>query len=108
MPYNREDLDEMDDNALAVIATDVGDSARVLDYGCCGVIVPPRNARTMARAIARVAHDPTLRRQLGHAARNRVVDHFTIEDSVEHYTRLYSSLVNNTQRETTPCAASSA
>lgn len=91
---------------LAVIATDVGDSARVLDHGHCGALVPPCDTRAMARAIARVAHDPTLRLQLGQAARTRVVDNYGIEDSVERYTQSYSSWANNTQRENTSCAAS--
>lgn len=95
-------------SGLTVIATDVGDSARVLDHGRCGMIVPARDRHAMSHAIARVAHNRTLRRQLGHAAKTRVVDHFRIEDSVARYTQFYSSLANNTRQENQPCAALSA
>ena len=93
---------------LTVIATDVGDSATVLDHGRCGVIVPPRDLPALIAAIDSVANNPAVRRKLGSAARTRVVDHFRTEDCVAGHVRFYSSLVQDSQRETRACAVSSA
>jgi glycosyltransferase involved in cell wall biosynthesis len=56
----------------AIIASDVPGCSDVVVHGETGLLVPPRDAAALARAIARLAGDPALRRRLGDAARARV------------------------------------
>ncbi len=56
---------------LAIVATDVGGVAEVLEDGRCGVLVPPRDPAALAVAIARLTADPDRCAALGAAARAR-------------------------------------
>jgi glycosyltransferase involved in cell wall biosynthesis len=56
----------------AIIASDVPGCSDVVVHGETGLLVPPRDAAALARAIARLAGDPALRQRLGEAARARV------------------------------------
>lgn len=90
---------------LPIVATDVGDNARIAEHGSCGVIVPPANFGEMGRAIMRCAADGNGRRGLGEQARRRVVDRFRIEWTVAAYQRFYASLLGQSRREAWSCAA---
>jgi glycosyltransferase involved in cell wall biosynthesis len=70
------------------VATDIGDSAWIV--GRTGLVVPPRDPEALADALARlVALGPDGRRQLGAAARARVLEHFEVDEIVGRYTALY-------------------
>ena len=56
----------------AIVATDVPGCSDVVVHGETGLLVPPRDAAALARAIVRLAGDAALRRRLGEAARARV------------------------------------
>jgi len=63
---------------VPVIATKTGGIPELLDDGA-GLLVPPKDPKALAEAIARLATDPTLRRALGSAGRRRVEQEFAIE-----------------------------
>ena len=90
---------------LPIVATDVGDNARITGYGSCGVIVPPADPGETGRAILRCAADRGQRRRLGEQARRGVVDRFRIERTVAAYQRFYTSLLGRVRREARSCAA---
>jgi glycosyltransferase involved in cell wall biosynthesis len=70
------------------VATDVGDSAWIV--GRTGIVVPPRDSEALADALGRlVALGGEGRRQLGAAARARVIENFEIDDIVGRYQGLY-------------------
>ncbi|MDP6352265.1 MAG: glycosyltransferase [Alphaproteobacteria bacterium] len=70
---------------LPVVATDVGDSARLI--ADCGRVVPAGDAGALAAAIGAIlAQDPAA---LGGPARQRIIEHFSIERMVQAYTRLH-------------------
>jgi glycosyltransferase involved in cell wall biosynthesis len=70
------------------VATDIGDSAWIV--GRTGIVVPPRDPDALADALARlVALGPDGRRQLGAAARARVIEHFEVDEIVGRYEALY-------------------
>jgi len=70
------------------VATDVGDSAWIV--GRAGIVVPPRDSEALADALGRmVALGCEGRRQLGVAARARVIEHFEVDDIVGRYQELY-------------------
>ena len=58
--------------SLPIVATDVPPMRRVLNETGAGVLVPPRNPASLARAILRLLDDQELRRQLGRAGRRAV------------------------------------
>lgn len=70
------------------VATDAGDSARVV--GAAGFIVPRGDGAALAQGIGRFwALPPETRRALGAAARDRIGAHFSIAAAVRGYERLY-------------------
>jgi glycosyltransferase involved in cell wall biosynthesis len=68
-------------SGLPVVATDVGDSARVV--GTAGVVVPPRDPGTVSSAWERLLELPAQERAtLGCAARQRIETDFSVEQMV--------------------------
>lgn len=74
---------------VPVIATDVGDSRRIV--GDAGIIVPPRNPTALAAAVERLRQDPEERRAMGRMARRRIEQHFSLQRSLEAFEALYCS-----------------
>lgn len=62
---------------LAVVASDIGQIARVIDHGVNGWLVPPGDAQALAAAIVRLRQAPELRQLLGTAARAQVRERHT-------------------------------
>lgn len=73
------------------VATDVGDSSRIV--GHAGMIVPPESPELLAGAVEQVLRHDVIE-DLRLAARERAVDHFNINRSVSRYEALYSGLLN--------------
>ena len=76
----------------ALVLTDIRGCREVARNGREALLVPPRDPAALARAIARLAADPALRRRLGTAARSRARERFSeaevAERVVDHYRRL--------------------
>jgi glycosyltransferase involved in cell wall biosynthesis len=73
------------------VVTDVGDSASIV--GDTGLVVPPRDPITLAKAWGRLlAMEAEERRALGLAARRRVASHFSIDTVARQYESLYYEL----------------
>ena len=71
----------------ATVSTNVGGVSE--GVGEAGIVVPPRDVRAIAAACAELLGNPELRRQLGAQARERVLEHFTLERSIEAYREVY-------------------
>jgi glycosyltransferase involved in cell wall biosynthesis len=77
--------------AVPCVVTDVGDSALIV--GDTGKIVPARNSRALAQALSELlALSPRQRLALGHRARERIRERFSLPTVVDRYQRLYESL----------------
>jgi glycosyltransferase involved in cell wall biosynthesis len=63
--------------ARAVVATNVGGLPEIIEDQMTGLLVPPRDASGLARAIESLIDQPELRRRLGEAARRRVEKEIT-------------------------------
>ena len=75
-------------SGVPCVTTDIGDSAWIV--GGTGIAVPPRDPEALADGLGRlVALGCEGRRQLGAAARARVVEHFEIDDIIGRYQELY-------------------
>lgn len=78
---------------ISCIATDVGDSARIL--GEAGVVVPQQDEPALSNAIARLASDPMERSRLGTAAQRRVAELFALDLVVQRYDEFYLNLATD-------------
>jgi glycosyltransferase involved in cell wall biosynthesis len=77
---------------LPVIATSVPVIPDIIENGRNGLLVPPRDSRALARAIAEVLEASSYAQTLGSNARRTVLEHYQIQSvALEHY-RLYRSL----------------
>lgn len=76
-----------------IVTTDVPGCREVVVDGETGLLVPPRDPRALADAIARLAADAVLRRRLGAAARRRVEARFAREIVVGQTLDLYARLL---------------
>jgi glycosyltransferase involved in cell wall biosynthesis len=75
---------------LAVVATSLSGIPELIEDGVTGVLVPERDARSLADALARLADDPPLRERLGRAGRERVLAGYDIRQSGERLAALFT------------------
>jgi glycosyltransferase involved in cell wall biosynthesis len=76
-----------------VVATDVGANCELLDHGRCGLLVPRDNPDELATALARVVSNHKFARQLAHAGRDRVIQHYSREAMRLRFESFYQRLV---------------
>jgi len=55
-------------HGLALVASDIGGPAEILEHGRTGLLVPPRDSAALAAAVLRLLEDTELRRRLAAAA----------------------------------------
>lgn len=79
-------------SGLAVVATDVGGNAELVDDGVTGVLVPAADVAALSAALERYADDGNLRAAHGSGGRCRIEQHFTLERMVAAYDSLYREL----------------
>jgi len=56
----------------AIVVTDVGAIAEIVDDGVTGLVVPPRDHVALAAAIVRLLKDPALREELGRSGNDKL------------------------------------
>lgn len=74
---------------LPIVASRVGGIAEVIRDGTDGLLVPAGDPRALVEALRFLATDISARAQMGKAARERVVDMFTIERTVGRLLEVY-------------------
>jgi glycosyltransferase involved in cell wall biosynthesis len=79
---------------LPVVATPVGAIPDVVRDGEEGLLVPPRDAAALVRALARLADDPSLRARLGAQARARAEACYSSEVVLGELDALWSELAH--------------
>jgi glycosyltransferase involved in cell wall biosynthesis len=63
---------------VACVGTSIAGIPELIRTSVDGLLVPPGNACAMADALAQLALDPALRRQLGNSARQRILSHYNL------------------------------
>jgi glycosyltransferase involved in cell wall biosynthesis len=76
-----------------VIATRVGGLPEVVVDGVTGLLIAPGRREEMAAAIAQLASDEPLRRRMGEAGRNRVMNCYSLERYARRYREIYEGLL---------------
>jgi colanic acid/amylovoran biosynthesis glycosyltransferase len=77
---------------LPVVSTDCGGMREAIRDGVEGFVVSVRDHRAMATALRRLAGDESLRQRMGTAARNRVVEGFSLDGQVAAFHELYRAV----------------
>ena len=73
-----------------VVSSDVGGTKEVLEG--YGFVVKPKAYEEFARKVTYILENPDIAKEMGHDAREAILNGFTIEDMVENYGRLYKDL----------------
>ncbi len=89
----------------ATVSTDVGGVREAV--GDTGLVVPPRDPEAMAAAALELLGDPARRRAMGEAARLRVIEQFTLRQTIDTFRSIYLELPT-LQRPSEPVAAPAA
>jgi glycosyltransferase involved in cell wall biosynthesis len=76
-----------------VICSAVGGLTEIVDDGNTGVLVPPGDARQLARALVSMAASPETRRTMGTRGRRRALEEFPIGRTVEAVLGVYERLM---------------
>jgi starch synthase (maltosyl-transferring) len=78
----------------AVIGTDVEGTNELILPEQTGWIVPPENAQALADALMESIQKPDLTKKFGIAGRLRVEQNYTLERTIEAYSRLWSDVLH--------------
>ncbi|MFE9742228.1 GT4 family glycosyltransferase PelF [Streptomyces sp. NPDC006477] len=76
----------------ATVSTDVGGVREAV--GDTGLVVPPRDPSAMAAAALALLGDPGRRRAMGAAARLRVIEQFTLRQTIDTFRAIYHELAS--------------
>ena len=97
LPSHSEDLPcallESMAAGMPSIVTRVGAIPDVVSHGVHGLFVPPRDPKSISRAIAAFAEDRDSLRIMGEASRKRATANYSIERRVSEFARLYSEII---------------
>jgi len=78
---------------LPIIATKVGGNPELVEEGVTGLLVPPADSQALAEKILFLAENENLRKRLGHNARKKVQEKFSLSRQERELEDFYSSLV---------------
>ncbi len=76
-----------------VVATRVGGIPELIDAGRNGILVPPRDAQALAKAVIHGLKDPLNASRLGNEARRTIRENFSLDRMVNQYETFYRSLI---------------
>ncbi|HEY7661158.1 MAG TPA: glycosyltransferase family 4 protein [Actinomycetota bacterium] len=75
--------------AVPIVASDLEPVREVVDDGRCAVLVPSRDPRALASALASVLDDPDRARTLGTTGRQIFLERFTLEHSTKRMIEMF-------------------
>ena len=78
---------------VPVVASDIPGNRELVVPGETGYLVPIAGRAARARATDQIFNDPALAARLGAAARERMLEHFSIDENVRRHAELYRELL---------------
>jgi len=88
-------------HGVPVVCSDADGLAENVADGVTGIVVPRRDPRGLADAMARLATDGDLRARMGAAGRERVRERFAWSDHIDAWVRFYEDAVERRRAGTT-------
>lgn len=79
--------------SVPVVASDVAGNRELVVHGETGYLVPIAGRAARARATDQILTDPTLAARLGAAAKQRMAEHFSVEENIRRHAELYRELI---------------
>jgi colanic acid/amylovoran biosynthesis glycosyltransferase len=76
-------------SGLPVVASNLSGIPELVENGCSGILVPPRDSGALANALWRLQEDPALRRRMAQAGRNKVVQEFNLNVNTAERAKLF-------------------
>jgi glycosyltransferase involved in cell wall biosynthesis len=74
---------------LPIVSTNSGGTPEILDYGKCGLLVPPRQSEPLAEAVLSYLRDSELKNKMACAARKRAEQVYALEVVLDQLEELY-------------------
>ncbi len=81
----------------ACIATQIPGSRDIIEHGVNGYLVPAEDVEALAAAINMLVQNPWLRKEFGFLARERIINHFSVEKEVKGYEALYQEVCHHSK-----------
>ena len=82
-----------------VVATKVGGIVDVVKDGKTGILIPPRDADALAKAIITLLKDEELAQRMGETGKRRIDERFSAETMVKKITEVYEKLIEKTNEK---------
>ncbi|MCX7941765.1 MAG: glycosyltransferase family 4 protein [Dictyoglomaceae bacterium] len=82
---------------VPVIATRVGGTFEIIEDGVNGILVPPRDSKSLALAIEKLIKDDNLREKLAEKGYERFCKEFTLESMIEKTKNIYKYFLNSSR-----------
>jgi glycosyltransferase involved in cell wall biosynthesis len=86
-------------SGLPTVATNVGGIPEAIENGVTGLLVPAGNVGALVEALSLLLSDPAKRIQMGHAARERLLRSFVLEQQVVRTEEMYLDLCGASSRQ---------
>lgn len=78
---------------LPVIASRVSGNTDVIEHQKCGILIPPEDPTELASAMEFIMRQPGAAQKIGRHARQRVIEHFSLDKTADCYAKLYKKLL---------------
>jgi glycosyltransferase involved in cell wall biosynthesis len=78
---------------IPAVASDIPGNREVIVHERTGLLVPVNDAKTLSESIVRLLQDDGSRKQMGEAARNRIIENHSIGSVVNSVCDLYASMI---------------
>jgi glycosyltransferase involved in cell wall biosynthesis len=86
-------------HGVAVIASEIGGLADIVEHGVTGLGVPPGDELALSEAMSHLLADRSVAERLGGAGRARAQELFSLDASVARFERVYDELLHPSQRK---------
>lgn len=80
---------------LPVVASKVGGVSEAVRDGENGFLFPPGDVDSLAEKLKQLLGNPSLRRKMGRAGRQRFLENFTLDQMVEKTMQVYKGVINS-------------
>lgn len=89
-PFGRVIIEAMS-AGKPVIGTNAGGAPEIIQNGITGIIVPPKDHKSISEALIYILQKDEIRKSMGEAGRKRVYEYFSLDKNVEEIQNVYES-----------------